>query len=503
MTTTKWVRLGIVIAGALAVAQGQARQSQSQAGQFQVVRSASGSRGEQRGEDFVMSDPRSSFRYPGDKQVVVFFEWDGPTGVHHFQGTWRSPDGKVVSVGDVDYEAKRSPFQIHWTLNLPERVLPGTWSLEAQIDGQSAGVRTFQIQVDEAALQANGPSQAEIFKRAQAAMVFVESLDAAGNRLNRASGFFINPNMVVTAFVNIDGASSLDVELPGGAHVKVTEVAGWNRSLDWALLHVNAPDANQLEMAKPDSWGIGDVDYLMDAPLEGGRAIQPVQITGILNLPRGGQRIHLSWAGYVGAIGSPLLNLQGKVIGMLSGISLNVTDKDKTEPSNAAPQGLKPVVGGNPFVVVPIMSVTPMPPQGSPVPLAEMTKRGLFMAPLVRKPEIISATICASFRWNRYPVEQPIPEDVRNEFSRKDANMAVVVTWFPTASRKTTVELRIYDSENRMVGGGKPQEISLKRDQEFYSAREGSIQGLTPGVYRVEILAVDQVQWRQYFAVTE
>ena len=106
MATAKWVSLGIVMAGALAIAQGQSQQAQGQTGQFRVVQSGSGSKGEQHGDDFVMSDPRTTFRYPGDKQVIVFFEWEGPTGVHHFEGTWRSPDGKVASVSDFDYEAK-------------------------------------------------------------------------------------------------------------------------------------------------------------------------------------------------------------------------------------------------------------------------------------------------------------------------------------------------------------------------------------------------------------
>jgi len=498
MATAKWVSLGIVMAGALAIAQGQSQQAQGQTGQFRVVQSGSGSKGEQHGDDFVMSDPRTTFRYPGDKQVIVFFEWEGPTGVHHFEGTWRSPDGKVASVSDFDYEAKETLFRGHWTLNLPERVVPGMWTLEAQIDGRAAGAQAFQVQVDEAALQANGPSQAEIFKGAQAALVFVESLDAEGHRLNRGSGFFINPNLVLTAFVNIDGASALNVDLATGAHVRVTEVAGWNRTLDWALLHVNAPDADPLEEAKPESWGIGDIDYLMDAPPEGGRAIQPVQITGILNLPKGGQRLHLSWAGNAEAIGSPLLNAQGKVVGILSGVSLIMRDSDRPQLTRRDP---KPAEGGNPLVVVPLTAVAPMPPAGKPVTLAEMATRGLFMAAVARENQVGLATICASYKKNRDL--QPVPEDIWTEFSRKEGKMAVVVNWLPTANHKTTQQLRIYDSENRMVESSEPQEINLKRDQELYSAWEQPIATLPPGVYRVDVLAGDKVQWRGYFAVTE
>jgi hypothetical protein len=497
--------------GGLTVVQSQAQPSQAQAGQFRVVRSESGSKGEQHGDNFELSDPRTTFRYPADKQVIVSFEWEGPTGMHHFQGTWRSPDGNVVSVASIDYDAKATPFRVHWTLNLPETVASGTWTLEAQIDGQSAGVKTFQVQVDEGALQADLPSMAEILKRVKASMVFVESLDAEGHRLNRASGFFINTNIVVTAFVNIDGASTLNVELPGGAHEKLTEVAGWNRSLGWALLHVNAPDVDPLQEAKADSWGVGDIDYLMDAPVEGGWAIQPVRITGILNLPKGGQRLHLSWAGYANALGSPLLNAQGRVVGMLSGPSLKIPGNDTPQLFNEPPHGVKPAVGGTSLVVVPITAVAPMPPAGRPVALAEFASHGLFMGPVVRDPQIVSAVMGASFQWKtntgrgwiQLHIQQPMSSDARNEFSRREGTMALVLTWLPTANRKTTVEMRIYDSENRVVGKGTPQEITLKRDQGFYSAIQGSIEGLAQGIYRIEVLTGDQVQWRGYFVLTE
>ncbi|MFZ0821241.1 MAG: trypsin-like peptidase domain-containing protein [Candidatus Acidiferrales bacterium] len=512
MTSAKWVCLGILMASVSAAAQSQAQPSQTQAGQFRVMRSESGSKGEQHGDNFELSDPRTTFRYPADKQVIVSFEWEGPTGMHHFQGTWRSPDGKVASVENEDWEAKDTLLRAHWTLNLPENVVPGAWTLEAQIDGQSAGVKSFQVRVDEGALQANLPSMADIFRRAKASMVFVDSLDANGNRLNRGAGFFISTNLVATAFANIDGASALNVELPGGKHERLTEVAGWNRPLGWALLRVNAPEVDPLEEAKADSWRAGDIDYLMDDPVEGGWAMQPVRITGVLPLPKGAERLHLSWAGYATALGAPLLSAQGKVVGMLSGPSLNPNVYDRPELFNEPPSGIRPAEGGTSLVVVPITAVAPMPPSGRPVALAEFASHSLFMAPLARDPQIVSAVIGGSFqwklseglkKWDPYHIEYPTAQDVRNEFSRKEGSMALVLTWLPTANRKTTVEMRIYDSGNNLVGKGTPQQITLKRDQGFYSALEGSISGLAPGIYRVEVFTGDQIQWRGYFAVTE
>src|SRR5213082_443564 len=59
---------------------------------FRVVRSVSGTRGSQQGGLYVIEDPRSTFYVPADKQVIVYFDWEGPRGKHHFEGVWKNPE---------------------------------------------------------------------------------------------------------------------------------------------------------------------------------------------------------------------------------------------------------------------------------------------------------------------------------------------------------------------------------------------------------------------------
>jgi S1-C subfamily serine protease len=505
MSATKWICLGLVMAGVLAVAKGQAQQSQnsqsqSTSGQFRVVRSVSGTKGEERGSDFVMADPRTEFKFPEDKQVIVFFEWEGPLGMHKFQGTWRSPDGKAVSVSNFQYEANVSPFRGYWTLTLPEVVTPGLWVLEAQIDGQPAGAHPFRIQVDEGALPAKPLSEAEIYQRALGGMVFVDSLDAAGNRLNRGSGFFINPNLVLTAFENIDGASALQVQLPGGGQQKLMEVAGWNRSADWALLVLDAPNVKELPIAKAGVWKVGDVDYLLDAPAGGGRTIQPVEISGVKDEAGGGKRIYVSWAGDLQSVGSPLLDRQGQVVGILGGGPLAGMGSRANERSTFAKSTL---LGGTraAMMVVPISEVAPIPPGGKPVTLAMMASQGIFVPPIGHSTLVMAAYVCENYRVESNGIITG--DNIHSEFSRKAGTAAVVVMWHPDKNQRTTEELRVYDSENHKVGSAPPKEIKLKRNETFYAAWKFSIASFRAGVYRVDILAGDEVQWRAYFFVTE
>jgi hypothetical protein len=492
------------MAGAFAVApgwtqQGQNPPSQAQAGQFRVVRSVSGSKGEARGNDFVMSDPRTEFKIPQDKQVIVFFEWDGPQGTHRFQGTWRGPDGKVAFVSNSQLESRESRFHGYWTLTLPQVVTPGQWTLEAQIDGQSAGVHTFQILVDEGAAPGKPLSKAEVYDRALGAMVFVDRLDAAGNRIKRGSGFFVNPNLVLTAFENIDGASALQIELPGGGQQKITEVAGWNRAADWALLRVNAQNARELTIGRPGFWKIGDLDYLLDAPEEGGRTIQQVAIAGVQNVAGHSQRIYVSWAGDIQSVGSPLLNQQGQVVGLLGGGPLSGMGGlllNAVKNGTTAETGVRAAL-----MVVPMIEVAPLPPTGNPATLAEMSARGMFMPPLPRNPEIMTGYVCENYRID--PAREPIPVNIRGEFSRNLGTLATIVMWRGENSRKTTEELRIYDSENRKVGGASPREIHLNKDRTLYAAWKFAISTFHAGIYRIDVLAGDQVEWRAYFVVTE
>jgi len=515
MTSIKWRFLWFVIDAMLPLAlvtalqagglqiqatQAQAQQAPAQAAQFHVVRSVSGSKGAEVGNDFVMEDPRTVFKFPQDKQVIVFFEWDGPLGMHKFQGTWRSPDGKAVSVSNFQYEARETRFRGYWTLTLSEAATPGLWALEAQIDGQPAGMHTFQIQVDESSLLPKPLAVADIYKRALGAMVFVESLDATGHLINRRSGFFVQPNLVLTAFENIDGATALRVELPGAGQQTLTELAGWNRAADWVLLRVNAPNVRELENAKPGSWKIGDIDYLLDAPGEGGRTIQPVEISGAQNVAANSQRIYVSWSGDIQSVGSPLLDGQGLVVGMLGAGPL--AGMGNQAGQKLAMNGTVARLEGRASqMVVPITEVVPVPPPGSSVTLADMSARGLFVTPVIPNPEVQTGYVCETYRVD--PNGEPVGTNIRREFSRKQGTIAVVDMWMGGKDRKTTSELRIYDSENRKVVGVGPKPFNLKRNQTIFSAWKISIAQFPAGVYRIDVLAGDQVQWREYILVTE
>lgn len=165
----------------------------------------SGSRGKQKEGRYILEDPRTVIHIPHDRQVIVYFEWQGPVGKHRFEGFWKNPEGKVAVISDFEYEAKQPHFAGYWTLLLSESTPTGLWTLEARIDGEYAGSHIFQIIPNSEPPPIPDPqpqplAPAEIYERLKAATLFIERFDADGNRVSTDSGFYIGESEVVTAF---------------------------------------------------------------------------------------------------------------------------------------------------------------------------------------------------------------------------------------------------------------------------------------------------------------
>lgn len=274
-------------------AQARSDKSPSQASPFRLVSSASGTKETTKNEQYVIEDPRNIFHLPADNKIIVVLNWQGPSGTHHFQGSWVDPSGKVIAVEDVDIPSPGSDFSCSWTLNLPDpNVRTGLWALEAQIDGLPAGSYTFEILANPN-IPAPIPSASDVYQHVLAASVFIDTLDAGGSVIRQGSGFFIAKGILATAFQVIDGATSLRIELPNGQSATTDRVLAWNRWQDWAIIGVEDSSAQVMDRAPADSWKVGDQGYLLDAN-ENGRTIQNVAITGIQQSPDAGERVRFS-----------------------------------------------------------------------------------------------------------------------------------------------------------------------------------------------------------------
>lgn len=478
---------------------------QASSPKFRVLRSVSGTKGSEQGSQFTIEDPRTVFYVPDDKQVIVYFEWEGPKGHHRFEGVWKNPEGKANVISEFEYEAGAQRFGGYWTLVLSQGMAIGMWTLEARVDGEVTGAHTFQVigaARPPGAISTPRPllPLAEIYKRLLAVSAFIEKLDAAGQRVSTGSGFFAEEGFLFTAFQVIDGASSLRVVLPDGRRLETKEVAAWNRWQDWAIVKVAAGKTPTLPRAKDGVWAVGDRCFMLDAPEGGGRIILDGSVLGQIDYPKAGQRMSLSFLPTLQAIGSPVVNDYGEFIGVVGG---SVIPGEASLGAFRYGYGTSfPGLGdfSRGMLAAPL-HLTPMSAAERRVTsLAELAQSGQFIAPLTQNRFIAFGSLSKSITKSG---PYPLPVDERKEFSRKDGQMTVYVNWEPKEKRKGITLCRTYNLENRQLGEGKPLKINMKPGEHMISQWTLGLLNLPPGVYRVDVLIDNDVVWRAFFRMTD
>ena len=469
---------------------------------FRMVRSISGSKVVDNGGRYSIEDPRSVFYVPGDKEVDVYFTWEGPLGPHHFEGLWKKPDGKLLMISDFDYKADQARFGGYFRMLLGETPPTGVWTLEARIDGEMVGTHNFQII---AAPRPDTPLPArrmlipaDIYKRAAAASVFIENLNQLGERRSLASGFFTGPDRLVTAFQAVDGASKVRIVMPDGRRVEANEVVAWNRRQDWIILKVDAGQLPTMQPAATESWAVGDRVYVLDVPAEGNRVLIETSIIGKQNLGSGaGDRLSVGDNLSRRSLGSPLLNEYGEVIGLLGGNLI---------PGSAFVEDLAfsaRSLGGTSrgTLAVPESLIGKASTGSSPTTIENLASSGQFMPALRGNDNVLSGTLSRNLNRKTDP-PQTIEE--RSEFSRQDARAMVLVTWLPREKRKGIPSLRLFDLDNRLLSEspGK-KKISVSPQKLSYSGWEVPLGNLPAGIYRLDVTLNTDTVWRTFFRIVD
>ena len=467
---------------------------------FRMTRSVSGTRIHQESGRSEVEDARSVFYVPADKEVVVYFAWEGPAGKHHFEGLWQNPSGKVSLISVYDYQTETTRFGGYFKLSLAD-VLPGGWLVQARIDGEPAGAHAFQIVSAERPENVGSTrrvlSRAEIYSRAAAAAVVIENLDQKGARRLVGSGILISPGHVLTAFEVIDGATRVRVGGPQGKLVEVTDVLAWNRRQDWAILSVPSDDAAAVLPRAADPLSIGDRCYLLDMPAEGNRVLLETSLIGKQNLGRAIERLNIGDTFDRRSVGSPVLNDYGEIIGLAAGgllpgapfigdVVMSYRNGSLTSPTRGA-------------LAVPIELVVEA--GATPTTIANLAASGQFTPVLAGSQIMLNGTLARDVNRKANP---PQTIDEKSEFSRTDSKAVVFLTWMPREKRTGIPTLRIYDLDNRLVSEdvGK-KKFNFGANTISYSVWDLELTKLPPGLYRIDVLLDADTVWRTFFRMIE
>src|SRR5688500_8440075 len=157
----------------------------------------------------------------------------------------------------------------------------------------------------------------ELVRRIKPSAVAIETYDVRGEKLSRGSGFFIDTDRVVTNRHVIDNAYRAEVHSYNGSIYQVKGVLAIDAEGDIALLKVDAPP-NQvrpllLDRTSPQE---GESIVVIGNPfgLEG--SVTNGIVSAVRDIPTFGRIIQITAPISPGSSGSPVVNMQGQVIGV-------------------------------------------------------------------------------------------------------------------------------------------------------------------------------------------
>lgn len=470
---------------------------------YRLIGSVSGTKLLEQAGRLAIEDPRTVFYSPADKEIIVYFTWEGPSGQHHFEGLWKNPAGKVMMTSEFDYKPEQRRFGGYFKMLTGDAPATGVWTLEARIDGESAGSHAFQIitATRPEGAATNAPtrrmlSPSEIYNRAAAASVVVQNLNAKGVRRSVGTGFFIGPGQLLTTFQVIDGAARLRVDVPLNQLTEVTEVLAYNRRQNWVILKLPFDNMPVLKRAAPGSWSIGDRNYFLDVPREGNRVLVETMINGKQTLSGMGERINIANSINQRAVGSPLMNDFGEVTGMIGGSLL---------PGAAFNEDAAFIEGSSNFggvsrgaVAIPIELVTDT---SNATTLDGLLKAGQFTPALVSTASVLNGGLARTINKKTDP-PQLIEE--KTEFSTATPDAVLLITWLPKEKRKGYPAVRIYDIDNQLISETvNKKKITVTPNKLSYSLWELNFAKLQPGIYRVDVLLDGDFVYRTFFRMVE
>jgi len=477
----------------------------AEASTFRFVKSESGPSGKIIENRFQFDEIKNRFVYLQDRFLTVYFEWEGPAGDHVLTAYWKDPKGAVASISpDIKMETKTRELHAYWIFEIASTFVSGIWTAEVRIDGEPSGNHSFELVVPappsktEAAEPppAKFPSLDELYASAGQSLVWVQKLDQAGRHIDTALGFVDGPGRIATAFQAIDAAQRVEIAFADGRKVVSDQVWNCDRLQDWALLKADTGDVPPLHRARKTAAQVGERYIVFNVENEMARVIGGVDITGKRTVDGFGDRIQLAPSPTRQAVGGPLLDPMGEVIGIVGG-SIVPGSRFSQRAVSVSPSlwsRLNSDVTATPIALVPESN------PNTPATLADLQTRGILTPALVPTPSIVYGSSARSV--SKAPNDTSTND--ASDFSRADRTAWVYTLWQKKdKAGKGITSAKIYDSRNRLIADVASKKISLPDGPPLRVSFSFSIEALPAAVYRVDVLWNDEPAWRTFFRVTD
>ena len=174
----------------------------------------------------------------------------------------------------------------------------------------------------------------ELARDAKFSVVALNVLDAFGGKLGTGSGFFVDPTgLIVTNFHVIEQGRRIEAVLSNERTLEVAGVMATDEDNDLAVLKVDSGPFPALGLADSESVEAGERVVVLGSPLGLTGTLSEGIVSNVWKdemLPHGkrGTALQITAAISPGSSGSPVMNLDGEVVGvavsqMLGGQNLN------------------------------------------------------------------------------------------------------------------------------------------------------------------------------------
>lgn len=472
---------------------------------FKLVRSQSGPSGKVVGSKLVIEDIRNRFVFPNDKNLVVYFEWEGPIGDHVLTGHWKNPQGAIAEISpEVRLQTTARDFACYWQYTLRAGMPSGVWTLEIRIDGRPAGAHPFEVVAPELPKEPVPPAPKpepptaltteEIYRRVLPSLVWIHKLDSAGRRVDTSSGFVFGPGRVATAFQSVDAANQLQVAFSDGRTVTSDRIAAFHRLHDWAIVEADTGTIPALEIASAAELKIGDRALTFNVEAGPTRGIGGIDITGKPADPQFGQRIGIAPALPPETAGMPVLTGMGAVAGIVGG---SRTPGSRLPVLASRSRGLFSIAGLSEAVPASLLTVPPNSPGDT---LGGILASGALTPPMTVAEELIYAGTTRDL--SKDPRAGLGADTV--DFSRRDSQVYIYALWQRRGKRgKGVVTGAVTDTSNRPFVKIQPSKVSFLNDTPTRTGISFAPTALRPGTYRVDLLLDDAVCWRGFIRIVD
>ena len=166
-----------------------------------------------------------------------------------------------------------------------------------------------------APLRASQDLLPDLVRRIKPSAVAIETFDSRGEKLSRGSGFFVESDRIVTNRHVIEGAYRAEVHSSTGAVYQVKGVLAVDAEGDIALLKIDETQIRPLPLDKTSPQE-GESVVVIGNPLGLEGSVTNGIVSAVRDIPTFGRIIQITAPISSGSSGSPVVNMQGQVIGI-------------------------------------------------------------------------------------------------------------------------------------------------------------------------------------------